>query len=132
MIVKFHARGTGGGKGPTQYLLGRDGQREGATLLRGDPEQVAELIDSSRYAKKYTSGVLSFAEADLPPEQKRALMDRFEKALLPGLEARQYSCLWVEHQDKGRLELNFVIPNLELTEGKRLQPYYHVADQRRA
>ncbi|WP_458368166.1 hypothetical protein, partial [Pseudomonas helleri] len=28
-------------------------------------------------------------------------------------------------------ELNFVIPNLELTEGKRLQPYYHVADQRR-
>ncbi|MGP5481092.1 relaxase/mobilization nuclease domain-containing protein, partial [Pseudomonas helleri] len=131
MIVKFHARGTGGGKGPTQYLLGRDGQREGATLLRGDPEQVAELIDSSRYAKKYTSGVLSFAEADLPPEQKRALMDSFEKALLPGLEARQYSCLWVEHQDKGRLELNFVIPNLELTEGKRLQPYYHVADQRR-
>ncbi|MBJ2260110.1 relaxase/mobilization nuclease domain-containing protein, partial [Pseudomonas psychrophila] len=122
MIVKFHARGTGGGKGPTQYLLGRDGQREGATLLRGDPEQVAELIDSSRYAKKYTSGVLSFAEADLPPEQKRALMDSFEKALLPGLEARQYSCLWVEHQDKGRLELNFVIPNLELTEGKRLQP----------
>lgn len=131
MIVKFHARGTGGGKGPTQYLLGRDGQREGATLLRGDPEQVAELIDSSRYAKKYTSGVLSFAEADLPPEQKRALMDSFEQALMPGLEARQYSCLWVEHQDKGRLELNFVIPNLELTEGKRLQPYYHVADQRR-
>ena len=43
MIVKFHARGTGGGKGPTQYLLGRDGQREGATLLRGDPEQVAAL-----------------------------------------------------------------------------------------
>ena len=43
MIVTFHARGTGGGKGPTQYLLGRDGQREGATLLRGDPEQVAAL-----------------------------------------------------------------------------------------
>ena len=131
MIVKFHARGTGGGKGPTQYLLGRDGKREGATLLRGDPEQVAALIDSSRYAKKYTSGVLSFAEADLPPEQKRALMDSFEQALLPGLEARQYSCLWVEHQDKGRLELNFVIPNLELTSGKRLQPYYAPADQRR-
>ena len=46
MIVKFHARGTGGGKGPTQYLLGRDGQREGATLLRGDTEQVAELIEA--------------------------------------------------------------------------------------
>lgn len=131
MIIKFHARGTGGGKGPVQYLLGRDGQREGSTLLRGDPEQVAELIDSSRYAKKYTSGVLSFAEADLSAQQKRALMDSFEQALLPGLEVRQYSCLWVEHRDKGRLELNFVIPNLELTAGKRLQPFYAPADQRR-
>lgn len=52
-----------------RHLLGRRPAR-GATLLRGDPDQAAELIDSSRYAKKYTSGVLSFAEADLPPEQK--------------------------------------------------------------
>lgn len=131
MIVKFHARGGGGGKGPTGYLLGRDYDREGATLLRGDPDEVAALIDSSRYAKKYTSGVLSFAESNLPDKQKRALMDSFEKTLLPGMEAQQYSCLWVEHRDKGRLELNFVIPNLELTSGKRLQPYYHAADMRR-
>lgn len=131
MIVKFHARGTGGGAGPTQYLLGREYDREGATLLRGDPDEVAALIDSSQYAKKYTSGVLSFAEADLPPAQKQALMTSFEEALLPGMEAQQYSCLWVEHRDKGRLELNFVIPNIELTSGKRLQPYYHAADKRR-
>jgi len=131
VIVKFHARGTGGGAGPTQYLLGREYDREGATLLRGDPDEVAALIDSSKYAKKYTSGVLSFAEADLPPQQKQALMTSFEEALLPGMEARQYSCLWVEHRDKGRLELNFVIPNIELTSGKRLQPYYHAADKRR-
>ncbi|WP_434221106.1 hypothetical protein, partial [Klebsiella pneumoniae] len=36
----------------------------------------------------------------------------------------QYACLWVEHRDKGRLELNFVIPNIELQSGKRLQPYF--------
>ena len=53
MIVKFHARGTGGGKGPTQYLLGRDGQREGATLLRGDPDEVAALIDGVRAARDF-------------------------------------------------------------------------------
>ncbi|WP_149022820.1 relaxase/mobilization nuclease domain-containing protein, partial [Salmonella enterica] len=41
----------------------------------------------------------------------------------------QYSILWVEHQDKGRLELNFVIPNMELQTGKRLQPYYDRADR---
>ncbi|HCN5599640.1 TPA: relaxase/mobilization nuclease domain-containing protein, partial [Escherichia coli] len=39
--------------------------------------------------------------------------------------------LWVEHQDKGRLELNFVIPNMELASGKRLQPYYDRADRPR-
>ncbi|EEZ6074964.1 relaxase/mobilization nuclease domain-containing protein, partial [Escherichia coli O6] len=43
----------------------------------------------------------------------------------------QYSILWVEHQDKGRLELNFVIPNMELQSGKRLQPYYDRADRPR-
>ncbi|MDO6023532.1 relaxase family protein, partial [Neisseria gonorrhoeae] len=36
-----------------------------------------------------------------------------------------------EHRDKGRLELNFVIPNIELLSGKRLQPYYYAADRGR-
>lgn len=131
MIVKFHPRGSGRGSGPVDYLLGRDRQREGATLDRGDPAVIMALIDSSPYAKKYTSGVLSFAEADLPRETKDKLMSDFEKMLLPGLDADQYSCLWVEHRDKGRLELNFVIPNIELTSGKRLQPYYEQADKPR-
>ncbi len=131
MIVKVHARGAGGGSGPTGYLLGRDGQRELAVTLRGDPVEVRDLIDSTKFARKYTSGVLSFAEADLRPEQKAKIMDSFESALLPGMEKNQYSVLWVEHRDKGRLELNFVIPNVELTSGKRLQPYYHGADCRR-
>ncbi|EAA5812978.1 hypothetical protein AC401_25300 [Salmonella enterica subsp. enterica] len=131
MIVKFHARGTGKGSGPVDYLLGRERNREGAILLRGNPDQTEALIDSSRFAKRYTSGVLSFAEADLPPEAKNALMDDFEASLLPGLDADQYECLWVEHRDKGRLELNFVIPNIELQSGKRLQPYYDRADRPR-
>ncbi|EGD4756082.1 mobilization protein, partial [Shigella dysenteriae] len=29
MIVKFHARGKGGGSGPVDYLLGRERSREG-------------------------------------------------------------------------------------------------------
>ncbi len=58
-------------------------------------------------------------------------MASFERVLMPGLEKNQYSILWVEHQDKGRLELNFVIPNMELQTGKRLQPYYDRADRPR-
>ncbi|HBY0022132.1 relaxase/mobilization nuclease domain-containing protein, partial [Salmonella enterica] len=131
MIVKFHPRGRGGGAGPVDYLLGKDRQREGATVLQGKPEEVRELIDASPYAKKYTSGVLSFAEKDLPPGQREKLMASFERVLMPGLDKDQYSVLWVEHQDKGRLELNFLIPNTELLTGKRLQPYYDRADRPR-
>ena len=131
MIVKFHARGAGRGSGPVDYLLGRNRDRDGAELLRGDADQTEALIDASQYAKRYTSGVLSFQEADIPEADKRAIMDSFERALLPGLDGDQYDCLWVEHRDKGRLELNFVVPNVELTSGKRLQPYYDRADRPR-
>lgn len=131
MIVKFHPRGSGGGSGPVDYLLGKDRMREGARVLQGKPEEVRELIDASPYAKKYTSGVLSFAESDLAPGQREKLMASFERVLMPGLDKDQYSVLWVEHQDKGRLELNFLIPNTELLTGKRLQPYYDRADRPR-
>lgn len=131
MIVKFHPRGRGGGSGPVDYLLGKDRQRDGATVLQGKPEEVRELIDASPYAKKYTSGVLSFAESDLAPGQREKLMESFERVLMPGLDKDQYSVLWVEHADKGRVELNFLIPNTELLTGKRLQPYYDRADRPR-
>jgi len=131
MIVKFHPRGRGGGSGPVDYLLGKDRLRDGATVLQGKPEEVRELIDASPYVKKYTSGVLSFAESDLAPGQREKLMASFERVLMPGLEKDQYSVLWVEHADKGRLELNFLIPNTELLTGKRLQPYYDRADRPR-
>ncbi|MEY6168843.1 relaxase/mobilization nuclease domain-containing protein, partial [Salmonella enterica subsp. enterica serovar Corvallis] len=131
MIVKFHPRGRGGGSGPVDYLLGKDRQRDGATVLQGKPEEVRELIDASPYAKKYTSGVLSFAEIDLAPGQREKLMESFERVLMPGLDKDQYSVLWVEHADKGRVELNFLIPNTELLTGKRLQPYYDRADRPR-
>lgn len=131
MIVKFHPRGRGGGSGPVDYLLGKDRARAGATVLQGKPEEVRELIDASPYAKKYTSGVLSFAEKDLPAGQREKLMASFERVLMPGLDKDQYSVLWVEHADKGRLELNFLIPNTELLTGKRLQPYYDRADRPR-
>ena len=123
MIVKFHRRGVGRGCGAPEYLLGRDGMREDATLLRGDPQEVQDLCDSSSYTKKYTSGVLSFEESNIPESDKQELMDSFESTLMAGLDKDQYSVLWVEHRDKGRLGHNFVIPNVELTTGKRLQPY---------
>ncbi|MBR7443033.1 relaxase/mobilization nuclease domain-containing protein, partial [Klebsiella pneumoniae] len=131
MIVKIHSRGAGSGSGPVDYLLGKDRQREQASVLRGNPEYVRELIDGCDFARAYTSGVLSFQEPDIADAEKSRLMDEWEYTLLPGLDRDQYACLWVEHRDKGRLELNFVIPNIELQSGKRLQPYFDRADRPR-
>jgi hypothetical protein len=131
MLVKIHSRGKGGGSGPIDYLMGKDRKREHATLLRGNIEQTHQLIDSLSFSRNYTSGVISFEEKDIPASQKEYLMDELEKTLLCGLDANQYDCLWIEHQDKGRLELNFLIPNVELQTGKRLQPYYDKVDKKR-
>ena len=131
MIIKFHSRGRGCGSGSVDYLLGKDRDRDGARLDAGNPEQMIELIDSIKYTQKYKSGVLSFAERDLPEEQKQEIMQSFEQTLMPGLEKDQYSILWVQHQDKDRLELNFVVANVELQSGKRLQPYYDPVDRPR-
>jgi len=131
MIVKIHSRGAGSGSGPVDYLLGKERNREQADVLRGDPERVKELIDTSEYTRTYTSGVLSFQERDLPADEKARLMDEWENTLMTGLDKDQYTCLWVQHQDKGRLELNFVIPNVELQSGKRFQPYFDRADRPR-
>ena len=57
------------------YLLGRNRDRDGAELLRGDADQTEALIDASQYAKRYTSGVLSFQEADIPEADRKAAQE---------------------------------------------------------
>jgi hypothetical protein len=134
MIVKFFSRGSGGGDSPVNYLLGDDRDREGASILRGNAEITKELINSTDYARRYTSGALSFEEShkSISAETKAIVMDNFEKTLFSGLESDQYNILWVQHTDKDdRLELNFLIPNQELRSGKRLQPFFHIADLKR-
>ena len=135
MIVDFFRHGSGLSKGCLDYLLGEDREREHAQVLSGDVELTAQLIDSSPFAKKYTSGCLSFYEHDLSDQDKQKIMQKFEECLFPGLDKDQYQILWVQHQDKinqdtgeTRLELNFVIPNVELSTGKRLQPFYAPVD----
>ena len=135
MIVDFFRHGSGLSKGCLDYLLGEDREREHAQVLSGDVELTGQLIDSSPFAKKYTSGCLSFYEHDLSDQDKQKIMQNFEQCLFPGLDQDQYQILWVQHQDKvnqdtgqTRLELNFVIPNVELSTGKRLQPFYAPVD----
>lgn len=131
MIVKFfkkHGKGNASScKACVDYLLNKPDDT--AQILQGDPRLSQAIADSLDYNNTYTAGCLSFEEPDLPEQSKREIMARFEKAMFAGLEPEQYNISWVQHTDKGRLELNFVIPNVELTTGKRLQPYYDKADR---
>lgn len=137
MIVKFFTHGTGGSKGVFDYLLNDkeqpDGKRLGAEVLRGDIDNQALLIDSLDFKQKYTSGCLSFTETadEVTAEQKNALMDGFEETLRAGLDVDRVAVSWIEHRDKGRLELNFVFADVDLEHGRAFQPYIHYQDKRR-
>lgn len=137
MIVKFFTRGTGGSSGVFNYLLKdkqqEDGLRLDAKVLRGDIDNQAMLIDSLDFKQKYTSGCLSFTESadQVTEEQKEQLMDGFEETIRAGLGIDRVSVSWIEHRDKGRLELNFVYANVDLEHGRVFQPYVHSIDKRR-
>ena len=130
MLVKFFRNS---GRSPiTQmynYLLGENNDREHVRLLVGDVQLSKDIIHQMNFSNKYTAGCLSFQEQNIPEPQKYELMQDFEKSLLNGLQADQYNITWIEHRDKGRLELNFVIANQELTTQKRLQPYFDKVDR---
>ncbi len=133
MIVKFfrgdHSAVTNG----LEYLEGGTKRRSVAPqLLSGNPDITrAWLKEAARFSKAFTYGCLSFEEADIPAHQKLQLMASFEQTLLTGLTPEQYDIVWIEHRDKGRLELNFHIVNMELTTGKAFTPYVHRRDMAR-
>jgi Relaxase/Mobilisation nuclease domain len=91
-------------------------------VLRGNPELVRRLIDSLAFKHKYTSGVLSFAEFPeaITPEMCERIMNDFEQVAFAGLEKDQYAVLWTQHTHAGRMELNFLVPRMELSTGKSL------------
>ena len=104
-----------------------------ARLMRGDIEMTKQLIHSLNYAQKYTSGVLSWSES--PAEIEEATLDKimsdFEEMVSTGLDKNRLNFLWVKHEDKGRVELHFVIPNVDLETGKRFAPYFDRVDRAR-
>lgn len=128
MILKMN-RKSRGSKGVVEYLLNEREKEGTAHTLRGNPEITKSLIQTIDRKHKYLSGGLMFAEEEhLNEVQKNEIMDAFQEVLFTGLNSNQYHVLWVEHIDKGRLELNFVIPRIELYTGNDLDLYSHRRD----
>ena len=130
MIIKYF-KGGKSKSGVVEYLLNEREQLGTARTLRGNQEITKQLIKENKNKLKYRSGCLAFEESNIKENQKKEIMDLFEKSTFAGLDREQYNILWVEHVDKGRLELNFVIPRLELTSQKSFNPHWHQQDQKR-
>lgn len=134
MICKFfrNEKGAGGGILSVDYLLNKQRVKNGtARILKGDESLTREIIKSLDYKQKACVGCLSFEEKNIDENTKKEIMESFENALLtPAMQGR-YNILWVEHTDKGRLELNFIIPKIDLETKKSFNPYYHKVDLKR-
>ena len=126
MLMKVFKHGIGRGEKVIGYVTNSKVEKRKHNppkILRGDPEQVKKLIDTTSRKWRYTSGVLSWAPEDkVTPEQEQKLMDSFERHAFAGLEPDQYSILWVRHSHAGHHELHFVIPRTELRTDKALNP----------
>ncbi len=130
MLVKFWGTNQGGGDGDgsVNYLLNERVKQGTAKVLKGDANLTKSLLLSLTQKHKACVGCLSFEESNIDESLKYELMESFENALLTESMQNRYNILWVEHTDKGRLELNFVIPRIDLITQKAFTPYYHSAD----
>ncbi len=129
MVNKFLANKNGGGIGSVNYLLNKKRVQDGtARVLKGEEHITRALINSIEKKQKTAFAVMSFEEANITESVKMELIAEWEKTFLTGLKPDQYNTLWVEHTDKGRLELNVLVPKIELTTGRALNPYFNKSD----
>ena len=112
MIVKFFKSNKQPIQNAFAYFLNERVESNTARLLSGSLGLAEMLAENQRSSVKYFSGCLSFKE---PPEHfseqdKYEIMDEFMQAIMPNQEIRErINWTWIEHTDKGRLELNFVV-----------------------
>lgn len=134
MICKFfkNEKGHLGGLPSLDYLLNPQRVKKGtAKILKGNETLTREIIKSLDFKQKVCVGCLSFEEKNIDENIKKELMQSFENALLTPQMQGRYNILWVEHTDKNRLELNFLIPKIDLESKKSFNPYFHMVDLKR-
>ena len=132
MLVKFLPTYTGGGLGSINYLLNERKAAGTARVVKGDENLTRAIIKGIDFKQKTCFGVLSFEEKHdfLTEEQKLKIIKDFEHSLLGDYMLERVNVLWVEHSDKnGRLELNFLIPKIDLITGNSFNPYLAKFDQ---
>ncbi|NLK66139.1 MAG: relaxase/mobilization nuclease domain-containing protein [Campylobacteraceae bacterium] len=127
MLVKFFKNRSGGSLAGIDYLLNHRVEAKTAYVLKGDEAITRAIVKNLNKKQKLTIGCLSFEEQNIEFKTKQTIIDEFENMIF-GEYRDRFNILWVEHVDKGRLELNFAIPKIDLESGLSFNPYYHKSD----
>lgn len=127
MLLKFFAVNGGHDEpGGIVYLLANPTAR----VVRGDPEFTKWVIDHSPTGlrQRFSAGVISdLTRLDRRHDDK--LLDELQKLVLAGRpESAMVWCV-IEHTDKGKRELHFVIVLFDLLFAKLVHPYIDRIDR---
>lgn len=133
MIIKLfrdYKQGRSSATGAVNYCLSdfdsRKNRREvKPVVVKGDAFRTRSLdsLCPEKWTSLSTSGAIAFRDKEeITQEKKLELIDQFERAFLGNMRDR-VNILWVEHKDKGNLELHFVINKIDLITGKYFNPF---------
>ncbi len=123
-------------KNSLSYLLRKDKIEEQqyikvlSTTTEQDILNFNEYIKPKNFSHPYTCGVLSFEEKNIDEDLKNKIMSDFEEMMFSEIDAENRPpVLWVQHLDKGRLELNYLTFNA-LADKRAYKTYYHYSDKK--
>ena len=128
MLVKFFKNKSGGSIAGINYLLNHRVKDKTAFVLKGSEAVTRQIVSNMTKKQKLCMGCLSFEETDIDLDTKRKIIGEFER-LLFGEYKERFNILWVQHVDKGRLELNFAIPKIDIESSMAFNPYYDKVDR---
>ena len=120
MMIKIFKQGTKDGSDHINYLF-NESKHQGykPELVKGLPFLTRSICQSITNKNKFVAGVLSFNEGETLSEEKQLrLIEMFETTFAPFKDRTRVNFLWVRHYDKGRLELHFITPRIDLKTNK--------------
>ena len=126
MRLSFLNHSTGSGEQAITYILAKEDHkgviRARVEVLRGNPAEVARLIDSLSTVHRYTSGLTAWHLDDRPtPEEIDAYLNEFERVAYAGLSPAQFTYTAVLHEEpNGSIHIHTIAPRVELQSGKSM------------
>ncbi|HGK4224058.1 TPA: hypothetical protein ACJ2P2_005215 [Klebsiella pneumoniae] len=118
-----------------EYLLRekKPEEQKNVKILSGSK---SDIINFNKYSinpekeNPYVCGVLSFEEETIQEDLKIKIVSEFEDLLFSGIDPENRPpILWVEHNDKNRVELNYLTFN-QLQDKRAYTVYYDKSDRK--